>query len=109
MWFLLNWLALFTGRHELIFKVTRQHVFQRNVLYLFIWDKYKDKYIRSVVDFKPCFRVRKSDIKTKKYCRDILIKRAYVPLPLLDISELKSLNNSIQKTFQKLRMSYRKR
>ena len=38
----------------------------KNVIYLITCDKCKDEYIGSAVDFKPRFRVHKSDIKTKK-------------------------------------------
>ena len=38
----------------------------KNVIYLITCDKCKDEYIGSAVDFKPRFRVQKSDIKTKK-------------------------------------------
>ena len=38
----------------------------KNVIYLITCDKCKDEYVGSAVDFKPCFRVCKSDIKTKK-------------------------------------------
>ena len=37
-------------------------------LTLFTCNKCKDKYIGSAVDFKPRFRVHKSDIKTKSDC-----------------------------------------
>ena len=36
------------------------------VIYLITCDKCKNEYTGSAVDFKPRFRVRKSDIKTKK-------------------------------------------
>ena len=38
----------------------------KNVIYLITCDKCKDEHIGSAVDFKPRFRVHKSDIKTKK-------------------------------------------
>ena len=38
----------------------------KNVIYLITCDKCKDEYIGSAVDFKPRFRVHKSNIKTKK-------------------------------------------
>ena len=38
----------------------------KNVIYLITCDKCKDADIGSAVDFKPSFRVHKSDIKTKK-------------------------------------------
>ena len=40
----------------------------KNVIYLITCDKCKDKYTDSAVDFKPRFKVHKSDIKTKKEC-----------------------------------------
>ena len=38
----------------------------KNAIYLITCDKYKDEYAGSAVDFKPRYRVHKSDIKTKK-------------------------------------------
>ena len=38
----------------------------KKVIYLFTCDKCKYESIDSAVDFKPCFRVHKSDVKTKK-------------------------------------------
>ena len=40
----------------------------KNFIYLITCDKCKDECIVSTVDFKHCFRVHKSDIKTKKEC-----------------------------------------
>ena len=38
----------------------------KNVIYLITCDKCKDEYVGSAVVFKYCFRVYKSEIKTKK-------------------------------------------
>ena len=38
----------------------------KNDIYLIICDRCRDEYIGSVVDFKPLFRLHKSDIKAKK-------------------------------------------
>ena len=38
----------------------------KSVIYLIICDKCKDEYIGLAVDFKPCSRVHKSDLKKKK-------------------------------------------
>ena len=38
----------------------------KNVIYLITCDKCRDVYMGSVVDFKPPFRLHKSDIKAKK-------------------------------------------
>ena len=40
--------------------------FGKNVTYLITCDKCRDEYMGSVVDFKPHFRLHKSDIKAKK-------------------------------------------
>ena len=38
----------------------------KSVIYLIICDKCKDEYIGLAVDFKPCSRVHKSDLKKKR-------------------------------------------
>ena len=38
----------------------------KNVIYLITRGKCKDEYIGAALSFKPCFRVHKTDIKTKK-------------------------------------------
>ena len=56
---------------------------------MFNCDKCKDEQVDSAVYFKIRFRVL--DINTKKDCcgTSRLMKSAYVPLPLLDMSKFK--------------------
>ena len=78
----------------------------KNVIYLIAFEKCKDEYIRLPVDFKFCFRVRKSDVKRKRSVLvplDILMKSVYVSLLLLDMSKFKSCNMFTRKTHQKLK------
>ena len=66
--------TLFSGREEITFDVTGKTYFikedlccnSKDVIYLITCDKLKDEYIGSAVDFKPRFRLHKSDMKTKK-------------------------------------------
>ena len=81
----------------------------KNVIYFITCDKCKDEYIGSAVDFKPCFRVHKSDINKKRNAvvpLDILMKSVYVPLLLLDLSKFKSLNRFTRKNHQKLKKCF---
>ena len=95
-------------------KVTRKTYFikgdlscnSKNVIYLITCGKCKDEYIGSAVDFKPRFRVHKSDIKQKRNVvipLDILMKSTYVPLLLLDTLKFKSMNRFTRKTHQILK------
>ena len=81
----------------------------KNVICLISCDKCKDEYISSAVDFKPRFRVDKSDIKTKKErCGTSrhLMKSAYVLLLLLDMLKFKSLNRFTRRSHQILKKCF---
>ena len=73
--------------------ITRDFPAVVNVIYLINCDKYKDEYIGLVVNFKPRLKVHRSDIKTKKrnvvVLADVSMKNLYVPLLLLNMSNLK--------------------
>ena len=81
----------------------------KNVIYLITCDKCKDEYIGSAVDFKPRFRVQKSDIKTKK--ERCGTSRHFNEKCLCSTSpfgylKFKSLNRFTQKTHQILKKCF---
>ena len=81
----------------------------KNVIYLIICDKCKEECSGFAIYFKPCVRVRKSDIKQKMTVvihLDVLTKSVYVPLLPLDMSKFKSLNKSTRKTHRKLKKGF---
>ena len=85
----------------------------KNVIYLIACDKCKDEYIGAAVDFKPRFRVHKSNLKQKwnvLVTLHILMTSTSAQLLVLDMTKFKSLNRFTWKTRHSLRshLVYRK-